>query len=38
MPGDLSAVRFAVGLCVALGGADGGAGVDEEEGGHGEGG
>lgn len=37
-PADLPAVGFAVGLGVALGGFDGGAGVDEEEGGHGEGG
>lgn len=38
MPADLAAVGFAVFLCVELGGADGGAGVDEEEARHGEGG
>ena len=35
-PRYLSAVGFAVGLCVALRGLDGGAGVDEENAGHAE--
>jgi hypothetical protein len=38
VPAYLSAVGLAVLLGVELGGADGGAGVDEEEAGHGEGG
>lgn len=37
-PADLSAIRFTVLLGIALGGLDGGARVDEEETGHGEGG